>query len=63
MFHINYDNLPRKRAKKEKKAIQSGILDATETAAENMATSADMLDMMMALSERVATLESASTTK
>lgn len=61
MFYSNADNLPRQRKKQQEKAVKSGILDATEAAAENTIMSNDMLETLMGLAERVEALESAST--
>lgn len=63
MFQLNHDNLPRKRAKKEKKELNAGVLDASLATAETAATTADLMAAFTELAEKVATLEAASASK
>lgn len=63
MFYVNNENLPRKRAKKQAKALNNGVLDASIAAAETAATTADVMNIVTELAEKVATLEAAAASK
>lgn len=63
MYYSNADNLPRQRAKKQAKALNNGVFDASIAAAETAATTADVMNIVTELAEKVATLEAAAASK
>lgn len=63
MFKLNYSNLPRQRAKKEKKTIAAAAADNSLATTEVATTVADLAEQFIALSEQVAELAAASESK
>jgi len=63
MYYSNADNLPRQRAKKQAKALNNGVFDASIAAVEAAATTADVMNIVTELAEKVATLEAAAASK